>query len=184
MKGAIAPARHLSPTTDIVVRSLSPRATKGWLTYGNLRFPCALGRSGRRVRKREGDGATPIGVWPIQRAFYRAGRMARPRAAIAMRPLRPHDGWCETPGDRNYNRLIRHPYPASAETMWREDALYDLVVVLGHNDRPRVHGAGSAIFMHLAREGFRPTAGCVALRSGDLRKLLAAIGRRARVRVL
>ncbi len=184
MKGGILPGQRPPREARVVVRSLSPRATKGWLVYGNLRFPCALGRAGRRVRKREGDGATPAGAWPVRQAFYRADRMTRPRAGIALRPLRQNDGWCETPGDRNYNRLVRRPYPSSAEAMWREDGLYDLVVVLGHNDRPRIPGAGSAIFMHLARDGFLPTAGCVALRRGDLARLLAAMGQGTRVRII
>ncbi|WP_211488879.1 L,D-transpeptidase family protein, partial [Escherichia coli] len=79
--------------------------------------------------------------------------------------------WCDAPDDPNYNRPVKHPYRASAEKMWREDHLYDLVVILGQNDDPVVPGAGSAIFFHLAKEletGFRPTEGCVALRLPDM----------------
>jgi L,D-peptidoglycan transpeptidase YkuD (ErfK/YbiS/YcfS/YnhG family) len=159
----------------IVVRSLSPRSTRGVLTYGNLNFPCALGRGGRRVGKREGDGATPIGHFALRQGHYRPEGRVRPASAITMSPLRPSDGWCDAPNDRNYNRAIQHPYPASAERMWREDGLYDLVVVLGYNDRPRVSGRGSAIFMHVASKEMKPTEGCVALSEPHLKRLLAML---------
>ncbi len=162
-----------------IVRALSARASRGRLFYGPLVFPCALGRAGRRARKREGDGASPIGTWPIVQIFYRADRVARPRTRleVPIRPLDPRDAWCDRVGDRNYNRLVRLPYPGldeSEERLWRADHLYDICVVLGHNRRPRVQGLGSAIFMHVARAGFEPTAGCVALGLGDLVKLLEA----------
>lgn len=159
----------------IVVRSLSARATRGVLTYGNLSFPCVLGRSGRRAAKREGDGATPIGSFAIRDAFYRPDRQRRPATGLKLARLRPDDGWCDAANDRNYNRAVQHPYPASAERMWRQDRLYDLVVVLGYNDRPRIAGRGSAVFMHVAAPDMTPTEGCVALRPEDLRKLLKAL---------
>ena len=101
----------------------------------------------------------------------------RPRTGLRLRPLQPDDGWCDAPGDRNYNRPVRHPYPASAEKMWRTDDLYDVVVVLDHNQRPRVQGRGSAVFLHMARDGYEPTAGCVALGRTDLLKLLPRLSR-------
>ncbi|MFN3623206.1 MAG: L,D-transpeptidase [Hyphomicrobium sp.] len=160
----------------IVVRSLAPGSTRGVLTYGNLSFPCALGRSGRRAMKREGDGATPIGDFALRQAYFRADRLARPAATgLRLSRVRPDDGWCDGPEDRNYNRPVRHPYPASAERLWRQDGLYDLVVVLGYNDRPRVAGRGSAIFMHVASPEMKPTEGCVALRRPHLLRLLKAL---------
>jgi len=102
---------------------------------------------------------------------------------LRVRALRPDDGWCDAPDDRNYNRLVRHPYPARAEQLWREDGLYDIIVVLDHNRRPRVRGAGSAVFLHCAAEGYTPTAGCIAVRRADLVRLLARVGQGARVRV-
>lgn len=100
-----------------------------------------------------------------------------------MRPLKVDDGWCDAVGDRNYNRYVCHPYPASAERLWRDDALYDVIVVLDHNQRPRVQGAGSAIFMHVARPGYRPTEGCVALARHHLLLVLAGAGRGTRVAI-
>jgi L,D-peptidoglycan transpeptidase YkuD (ErfK/YbiS/YcfS/YnhG family) len=99
----------------------------------------------------------------------------RPRCVLSVAPLQPHDGWCETPDDPDYNRLVRLPHPAAAETMWRDDHLYDVVVVVGYNDAPVVAGKGSAIFIHLARANFTPTAGCVALALPDLFEALAQL---------
>jgi len=155
------------------VRARAGSATSGVLIMGPLVLPCALGRSGQSTRKREGDGATPSGTWRPLRVLYRADRVQRPRTALPVRPLRIGDGWCDAIGDRNYNRYVHHPYPTSAERLWREDALYDVIVVLDHNQRPRVQGAGSAIFMHVARPGYGPTEGCIALARHHLLLVLA-----------
>jgi L,D-peptidoglycan transpeptidase YkuD (ErfK/YbiS/YcfS/YnhG family) len=169
---------------QLLVRGLSGRAQRGILTYGALRVPCALGRSGRRVGKREGDGATPVGRFALRQAFYRADGLQRPRTRLPLTALRGDDGWCDAPQDRNYNRKVRHPYPASAERLWRTDRLYDLVVVVGYNDRPRVQGRGSAVFIHVAAPGLKPTEGCVALRRADLVRLIARLSPRAILNVL
>ena len=175
--------------TDVIVFARSQRATTGWLSIGGLTVPCALGRSGLGHRKREGDGRTPIGRWPIEAILYRLDRrfpQARPRIPAA-RPLQTDLGWCDAVGDRNYNRLVHHPYDASAEQLWREDNLYDIIAVLGHNRRPRVQGFGSAIFLHVARcdalGRLQPTEGCVALRKRDLLTVLARIKRSSCIRI-
>jgi L,D-peptidoglycan transpeptidase YkuD (ErfK/YbiS/YcfS/YnhG family) len=156
----------------LVVQTCCRAAARGRLNLGTLAWPCAIGRSGVRAIKREGDGATPRGRWPIRRVWYRRDRVGRPSTALPVVPIHPRDGWCDAPADRNYNRRVQLPYPASAEEMMRTDGLYDLVVELGFNDRPRRRGAGSAIFMHVARDDFAPTAGCVAL---SLRHLLCVL---------
>lgn len=150
----------------------------GRLTWPGGETACAFGRSGviDAGEKREGDGATPLGVWPIRRVLYRPDRVAAPDTSLMCRALVPDDGWCDAPGDPAYNRPVRLPYPTSHETMWREDGLYDFVVVLGHNDSPPMPGVGSAIFFHCAkgadgslagatdgRDNLRPTEGCVAI---------------------
>lgn len=155
---------------------LSDRSTSGWLAVGPFRVRCSLGRSGRRFRKREGDGASPRGIWRLRRLFYRADRIFPPGAGLPPRALRPHDGWCETVGDRNYNRLVRIPYATSHETMQRGDRLYDVVVELSHNERPRVQGHGSAVFLHLRRPDGGPTAGCISVSLKDMRILLQLAG--------
>ena len=163
------------------ILALSQSAARGRLRLGNLWYPCALGRSGCRARKREGDGATPLGRWPVREVFYRPDCVRRPKAALPVRAIRNEDGWCDAPADRNYNRRVRLPYGASAEHLWREDGLYDLVVVLGCNDRPRVRNRGSAIFMHVARPGYAPTEGCIALARPHLLRLLARLRPSCRV---
>ena len=135
----------------------------------------ALGHSGIRALKREGDGGTPLGRLPIRELLYRADRVTRPRTALPVRVIKDHDGWCEDPADRNYNRLVKLSPRSSVDRLRRTDHLYDLVLVLGYNDRPRVRGKGSAIFVHLARPGYAPTAGCIALSRRDLSALLAQI---------
>ncbi len=170
-------------TASAVVRSRSLTAQTGHIDLGSVFFRCALGRGGRRARKCEGDGATPIGNWILRRIMYRRDKAARPQTLVPSWPMRNHDGWCDAPDDRNYNRLIKHPYPASAERLWRDDGIYDIIVVLGYNDRPRQRHRGSAIFMHVARAGFTPTEGCVAMQAKDLRRLLAMLRPGCKLRV-
>jgi L,D-peptidoglycan transpeptidase YkuD (ErfK/YbiS/YcfS/YnhG family) len=146
--------------------------TQGTLRLGSLRVACALGRSGISHAKREGDGATPAGRYALLEVRYRPDKIARPRTLLPLRRTRPADGWCDGKGDRNYNRPVTLPYPASAETMWRDDDVYDVVVVLDWNIRPRRQNGGSAIFFHLARPGYRPTEGCVAVSRADMVKIL------------
>ena len=147
----------------------------GRLDLGDRRVRCALGRAGvvAAADKREGDGATPAGLWPLRALLYRADRLARPESGLGTRALRPNDGWCDAPDDAGYNRVVIWPYRSSAEHLWREDGLYDLIVPLGFNDDPVVPGAGSAIFLHLAGDDYAPTQGCVALAKDDLLALLA-----------
>ncbi|MDA8230198.1 MAG: L,D-transpeptidase family protein [Magnetospirillum sp.] len=148
----------------------------GWLAWDGRRVRCALGRGGIRADKVEGDGATPAGCFAFRRAFYRPDRLAAPATRLTLAALTPAHGWCDDPGHPDYNRETRLPHPARCETLWRDDGVYDLIVVLGHNDDPVMPGKGSAVFLHLARDDFGPTEGCVALAPADLLALLAAVG--------
>lgn len=166
--------------TSIHLRALSARNTRGFLTIGAVSVPCLLGRSGLRHLKREGDGATPIGSFALERMMYRPGSPALPKSRFGGRALRVDDGWCDDPRSLAYNRLVRLPFAASHEKLWRNDHLYDVVITTSHNQRPRVRGAGSAIFFHLTGE--KPfTQGCVAVKASDMRKVLSLCGRRARL---
>jgi L,D-peptidoglycan transpeptidase YkuD (ErfK/YbiS/YcfS/YnhG family) len=132
-------------------------------------FPCAIGRGGVGAKRGEGDGITPVGRWPVRRVLYRPDRLAPPATALPVAAIAPDDGWCDDPQDpANYNRPVKKPYAGSHEDLWRDDRLYDLIVVLGFNDDPPVAGAGSAIFVHVARPDFAPTQGCVALSGAAL----------------
>ena len=142
----------------------------GRFDLGGKIVRCALGRSGVKAArdKREGDGASPLGIWPIRRVLYRPDRSPPPKTALSVLEIKPADGWCDAPSDPAYNSPVRLPYPASAEHLWRDDHVYDIVVVLGHNDDPPRAGYGSAIFLHLARDDYSPTQGCVALARSDM----------------
>ncbi|HEU0161822.1 MAG TPA: L,D-transpeptidase family protein [Rhizomicrobium sp.] len=150
-------------------------AEGAWLDWGEGRRRAAIGPGGIAIKGGEGDGITPRGIWPVREVFYRADRMPPPRTALSLRAIRPQDGWCDAPDDPRYNRLVTLPYPASAETMWRDDHLYDLVAVLGFNDDPVVAGRGSAIFLHLAKPDYADTHGCVALARDDALAALAQL---------
>jgi L,D-peptidoglycan transpeptidase YkuD (ErfK/YbiS/YcfS/YnhG family) len=176
--------KALPSTATIRVLVRSAAAVRARLNIGGIVVPCALGRGGSRARKREGDGATPIGRWRVAEVFYRRDRLRRPRTRLPVKALRPCDGWCDAVGDRNYNRPIRHPYAASAEKLWRSDNLYDLILTLDHNVRPRVQGHGSAIFLHVAGAGYPTTAGCIAVERLHLLRVLARIDRGSAVCVL
>lgn len=150
---------------------------KGFLVAGHAVFPCALGRSGIVVSKREGDGGTPRAKLPLRRAFYRADRMPRPRTLLRLRAITARDAWCDDVNDRRYNKLIDRPPGVAEERLARADHLYDVIVELGWNDDPVIRGRGSAIFWHLPRAGFTPTAGCVAVERRVFQKLLPQLSR-------
>lgn len=154
---------------------------RGRLVAGSLVLPCALGRSGTTRAKREGDGATPVGRFALLQAFWRADALRRPRTGLRLRAIQPDDLWCDAPGNRRYNRPVKKPYGASHEEMWRADRMYDAVVDIAWNRGPIRPGRGSAIFLHVARPGFEPTAGCVAVERGAIGRLLERLGPRTRI---
>lgn len=166
------------------VRALVGDRTRGQVLAGPAVIPCALGRSGLVQRKREGDGGSPRGCFRLRGGAYRPDVFAvRPRTALPLRPTRPSDGWCDEAEDRRYNRPVALPCPVSAERMWRDDGLYDLVIDLDYNRGPIRKRLGSAIFFHCARPGYTPTEGCVALKRADLARLLRRLGPRTRMRI-
>lgn len=173
---------------DIIVQTTDENATRGVLICGGQRYDCALGRSGVTIDKHEGDGKTPVGTYPLRVVFYRADRVARPETGIPVRPLTPSTGWSEDPARDDYNTEIAVPPCAEAapgvDRMTREDHVYDLTVVIGYNDDPPVKGRGSAIFMHVARPGYTPTQGCVALSESDLRAVLRLIDTDSKITIL
>lgn len=167
----------------LTVRRRPDSRSRGWLIAGALALPVALGRGGIAANKREGDGATPRGAFRLKRLWWRADRHPRPRTLLPVRRIAPNDGWCEDPRDRHYNRPVKVPPGGTADRLARADALYDFVVELDHNTCPRVAGRGSAVFIHVARPGFLPTAGCIALTPGSLRRLLTRMGPRTTIMV-
>ena len=147
----------------------------GTLTAFGETIPCVIGKGGTvaAADKREGDGATPLGTWPVRCAQLRPDRGLLPPRALPWRWLRETDGWSDDPADPAYNRPVTHPHHFSAERLWRDDRVYDVIIVLGYNDAPPVPGLGSAIFLHGTQPDRRPTEGCVAVELGVLAGILA-----------
>jgi L,D-peptidoglycan transpeptidase YkuD (ErfK/YbiS/YcfS/YnhG family) len=175
------PRRTTIRTLRVKARPGDP--TRGWLTVAGRHLPVALGRGGIKANKREGDGATPRGRFRLIRLWWRPDRMPRPASRLPIRRITRVDGWSEDPADRRYNRPIRLAPGAPGDRLWRDDPLYDLIIEIDHNTRPRVAGRGSAVFLHVAREGFRPTAGCVAFTAAALRRLLPWLGPDTRIEI-
>jgi len=165
----------------ITVRRKPAAHSRGILVAGGLALPVAIGRGGIKANKREGDGATPRGSFRLRRLWWRSDRHARPRTMLPARLIRKDDGWCEDPADRHYNQPVKVPAGSKADRLARADRLYDFIIELDHNTRPRVAGRGSAVFIHIARDGFGPTAGCVALTMPALRRLLAQLSPQTRI---
>ena len=155
--------------------SVSRAATGVVLQCGRDLFHAAVGSGGIGVKRAEGDGITPVGTFPLRRLLFRADRIRLPTTRLPLSAIAPDDGWCDAPNDCAYNSQVKLPYRASAEALWRADALYDLIVVLGYNDDPVVSGAGSAIFLHVAGADYRPTQGCIALAADDLLAVVAKL---------
>lgn len=161
---------------NIAVNSAPGRQGRGVLTADGVRALAALGRGGIGRVKREGDGRTPAGRFRLLHVFYRPDRVRRPLTALPVAATRPDLGWCDDPCDRNYNRPVRLPYPARHERLWRQDRLYDILVVIDFNAARPSPGGGSAIFLHVASPDFAPTEGCVAVSLPALQRLLAGVG--------
>jgi len=169
--------------TTIDVRRRPGHPSQGQMIAGPMVLRCALGRGGITAFKREGDGGTPLASMRLLHGFKRPDKKVSAINGLALRAVRRNDGWCEVSDDRNYNRLVRIPYGASHETMWRGDDLYDVCIVMDWNLRPRRRGKGSAIFFHLARPGYTPTQGCIALSRPDMDRLLPHLSRNTIIRV-
>jgi L,D-peptidoglycan transpeptidase YkuD (ErfK/YbiS/YcfS/YnhG family) len=168
-------------TKTLSVRAAPGSRTRGLLLAGPLAFPVALGRGGILANKREGDGATPRGTYRLKRLWWRADRNPRPSTPLPLRQITADDAWCEDPADRRYNQPIRVPPNATGDRLRRDDHLYDFIIELDHNTRPRVARRGSAVFIHLARPDLTPSAGCVTMSKAWMRALLRQIGRNSRV---
>ena len=174
---------HRTSFRFIRIHSRPGRRTQGWLIPPGASSPLhvALGRSGIKASKREGDGGTPAGHFHAVRLWWRPDRLPRPRTLLPVRRIGGSDAWCEDPTDRRYNRAFRKSANEPGDRLRRDDGLYDLIVEIDHNTRPRVAGRGSAVFIHVARDGFAPTAGCVGLRRNELLRLVRLVSPKTRI---
>ena len=169
------------PLSAIAIRAAAGNPRRGWLTAGGRTIPVALGRSGIRANKREGDGGTPKGTFHPRKLWWRADRHPQPRTLLPVRAIAAEDAWCEDPNDRHYNRPVRLDRDRGGDRLRREDHLYDFIIEIDHNFNPRVAGHGSAVFLHLARDNFGPTAGCVSMTESAMLQLLQRLGRGTRI---
>jgi L,D-peptidoglycan transpeptidase YkuD (ErfK/YbiS/YcfS/YnhG family) len=167
--------------TWVAIRAAAGDRTRGLMTAGGQTIPVALGRGGIRANKREGDGGTPKGDFRPVRLWWRADRHPRPRTFLPVRAIGPEDAWCEDPADRHYNQPVKLASNQGGDRLRRDDHLYDYIVEIDHNTRPRIAGRGSAVFLHLARENFSPTAGCVSMTRPAMLRLLARLGPETRI---
>jgi L,D-peptidoglycan transpeptidase YkuD (ErfK/YbiS/YcfS/YnhG family) len=174
------PMRQLTFSLIRVRRGTAGRS-RGLLLAGAHAIPVVLGRGGIAADKREGDGATPRGRFGLTRLWWRADRLPRPSTRLPVRRIDPALAWCENPADRRYNRPFRRTANEPGDRLWRDDRLYDLVIEISHNTRPRIAGRGSAVFLHVARPDRSGTAGCVALDGKDLQRLLRRLGPNTRI---
>lgn len=159
--------------THLHVYARNACSSHGVLKVGHTYFPCLLGRSGKKHLKREGDGASPIGRWRLEQLYYRTDKCLKQRTLIKSCTLQQNDGWCDAATNGAYNRFVKLPFKASHEKLWRRDNAYDIVISTDHNQRPRIRGGGSAIFLHVIGAGATYTEGCIALSERDLRNVLA-----------
>jgi len=172
------------PLKTLRVRAAAGSRTRGLLTAGSQTWPVALGHGGILADKREGDGATPRGRFRLLRLWWNPERGLRPATRLPVRRIAPDDAWCEDPTDRRYNRNIKMAAGEAGDRLRRQDHLYDLIIEIDHNARPRIARRGSAVFIHLARPGLAPTAGCVAMPKSRLRRLLNRVGPGTRILII
>ena len=165
------------------VRTRATNRRQGWLVAGHWRIKVALGRSGTKANKREGDGATPAGCYRLLRLWWRSDRLSRPRTLLPVRPIGVLDGWCEDPSDRRYNKAIRILPGQPGDRLRRSDALYDLIIEIDHNTRPRIAGRGSAVFIHVANAALAPTSGCISIANATLKRFVAHLGPKTRITI-
>ena len=163
------------------IRPAAGDPCRGWLTAGSQTIPVALGRGGIIANKREGDGGTPKGTFRPRRLWWRADRHPRPQTFLPIRAIRPEDAWCEDPHSRHYNQPVRLDRDHGGDRLKRDDHLYDFIIEIDHNTCPRVAGLGSAVFLHLARQDFSPTAGCVSMTKSAMLRLLRRLGPQTRI---
>ena len=152
-----------------------------YLKYKNLKFRCALGKGGIKIKKREGDNITPKGNYKIVKVYYRKDRIKKISTRIRCNNIKKDMGWCDDPKSKKYNKLIKLPTQYNHEKLYRKDNIYDLILVLNYNMRPIIKNKGSAIFIHVANKNYKPTQGCISLKKQDLTKILSLLTKKTKV---
>ena len=154
------------------------------LIYNNYRIKCAIGKRGIRKKKKEGDFITPIGLHKINYILYRKDRIKKLDTILKKLPIKKNMGWCDDSKSKKYNKLIRTPFTYSYEKLFKKENIYDVILVLNYNMNPIKKNKGSAIFIHIAKKGYKSTKGCVAIKKNELIKLLKDIKKNTKVKIL
>ena len=147
-------------------------------------YSCHIGKMGISNNKREGDGTTPAGAFPLRKVFYRADKINRNsiKTSLPVEAITQYDGWCDDPTNSEYNKKVKLPFAGNHEKLWREDDAYDLIIVVGYNDNPVIKGKGSAIFIHINKK-FPPTAGCISFSKNDLLTIIATLSSKPFIKI-
>ena len=141
----------------------------------DVSFFCIFGRDGVTKNKTEGDWCTPIGIFPVRKIYYRNDKIKKLDTQVETIPISKDDAWCDDKERNEYNTFIKLPFNGSYENLWRDDDLYNIIVVIGYNDEPIVKERGSAIFIHIANNEMQYTKGCLAIKKEDMISLLKNI---------
>ncbi|CDZ59210.1 L,D-transpeptidase family protein [Neorhizobium galegae] len=171
-------------TAVVTVRTAPRDRSRAIVSFGGITVPAALGRSGTSPFKREGDGATPIAAMRLLNGYVRGDRVTLPPTPLSITRIGKDLLWCDQPEHPSYNRPVKAPFRPSHEEMMRVDGLYDICLVLDWNVTSRARNRGSAIFFHLIKPGYQPTAGCIAVSLADMKRLLRFMRKGTVVRVL
>ena len=156
----------------------------GYLKYKNLKFKCALGKSGVKKKTREGDNVTPKGIYKILKVFFRKDRIKKVKAPFKKIKITKKIGWCDDIKSKYYNKQISIPTSLKHEKLYRKDNIYDIIYVINYNINPIVANRGSAIFLHITKGNYKNTKGCVALKKNHLLKLLSSIKKNTKIRII
>ena len=155
----------------------------GYLKYKNLKFRCALGKGGVKKKTMEGDNITPKGIFKIIKIYYRPDKIKKIKTLIKKIKIKKNMGWCDDRSSRFYNKLINLPTKYTHEKLYRNDSLYDLIVVLSYNTNPIIKNKGSAIFIHIAKNSYKKTKGCIALKKEHLIEIISKIKKNTKIKI-
>ncbi len=155
----------------------------GFLTYKNLKFRCAIGKAGIKKKEKEGDNITPKGIFKITNIYYRSDKIKNIETPIKIIKIKRNMGWCDDPHSIHYNKQIKLPSKFSHEKLYRKDNLYDLFLVINYNTNPIIKNKGSAIFLHITKDSYKKTKGCIALKKEDLIQLISKIRKNTKIKI-
>ena len=154
---------------------------KHFLLYKGYKSKCSVGKSGVTHLKKEGDLATPKGLFKLGLLYYRKDRIKSLKCRIKKKVIKKGMGWCNDSRSKKYNQEIYFPFKYRAEKLYRRDKIYDILINIKYNHSPIIKKKGSAIFLHLSNKYYRPTSGCVAISKNDFLKILPLINKKTKI---